>query len=556
MPSSVCTVLFSRDEPGSEEIAQALARTWGASLQCWLLADPIPPLPRAGPILWLGLADSSLDIRHAKLQAAAPQRVAFLLGTDPDDLRARSLRWLCLGGPKSEPRELGGHPWILLPDDMAALAGTHAEAIQGSRITPKQLCALADRRADYALVVGHGREDVLSFGARGLCGQASTGSSWVRCRPHSCSYSFPKSGAEALRAKVLLILSCNAARLGVGLMPPDCRLALRAARNCAAVVAPRRLFTLSANLVRLMDAACHRGCSAAEIAELANEYQSSRHGERDVFTVLGLPWLRAGAPRPELKALTADIPTARSAWAEIDRQQRILDYLLQLALVSDSCARVSHLVQRIIATGIADAAAISVGAQATDVLLELAAYELQDRTEARPYWLSSTYVARVAGMEKSASCVACGQPAVWSSQLHQRHCHLNRSRLTCLRCGVVLDRPSGAAWRKLRWTQGGSNLRKLPLSSRLCLNLETPASPQFPLWVSIGINGSARDSFNVQGGSIQRLFGKHTKLEIWFPKPRPGTYFVKAYVLGPSGIAELAFPWQLEGASKGKSAVL
>lgn len=539
-------MLFSSDEEGSEEIARALAWTWGASLQCWRQADSMPALPRYGSVLWLGLAHSSLDARHAMLQAAAPHRVAFLLGTDPEDLRARSLRWLCLGGPKSESRKQGGRPWILLPDDMATLTGTHAQAIQGSRVGAQQLRALADRRADYAMVVGHGREDVLSFGARGLCGQASTGSSSARCRPDSCSYSFPKSGADALRAEVLLMLSCNAARLGVGLMPPDCRLALRAARHCAAVVAPTRLFTLSSNLVRLMDAACHRGCSAAEIAELANEYQSSHYGEGNVFAVLGLPWMRSGALRPGLKTLAAVLPHASSAWAELDEQQRILDYLLQLALVGDSCARVNHLVQRIVNAGETDAAALSVGAQATGVLLELAAHELQDRTEARPYWLSSTYVARAAGMETLASCVVCSQPAVWSSLLHQRHGHLNRSRLTCLRCGVVLDRPSAAIWRTLRWTQETGDSRKQSSSPRLCLKLHTLACPQRPLWLAIGINGSARDSFRVRGGSIQRLSSRYTKLDIRFAQPRPGTYFVKAYVLGPSGIAELAFPWQLE----------
>lgn len=535
-------LLFNSDE-GSGTIATALSARWRLGTGNWQLDQPIPALPAEGPIVWIGLATPDLDRRYAELQDAAPGRVAALVGTDIADLRMRTLRWLCLPGPTEKLRDAGGRPWLLVPDEFATFACAGGDVVLGNTASRRKILALSRRNAGHAIVIGHGREDVLTFGSRGLCGQATAGSPSVGCRRNRCSYRFRKESARLLRARVLLLLSCNAGRLGAGLMPPDCRLGFSASHGSDVVLTAVRLFTLSPDLVVKLGEACARGAAAAELANIANWHQLQRHGEQSVFAVFGPPWLRTHETICPPNTQTTGSNLSQTYWAELAEQERAIESLRHLKLATHLIRPVEDSLQLAAQHPGADEHS-HVRRSAIHTLLAIAAHELLERTETSPYWISSTYTLRFNGPERADQCPICSSAAVWSSLEHHRHRHLDRTRLTCIRCGVVVDRPVSSYWQELRLSMDTPARLASRRRQTVSLQLQTPARSDQPLWIAIGINGQGRPTLG-HGFEVQRAETEVVTLELDLRLVRQGTYFLKCYVLGLLGVAELALPLRI-----------
>jgi hypothetical protein len=551
-------VLF---EPGSglDAAAGELARFLGGTAGA-LGAGGKAAGPPAQRTLLLALTNPQLDETFGDLSARLAREgrrpPGLLVGLDADDLLARLRRF-------RHPEPAIGRPWLIA--DRTPPAAENLDCIGPGALTDSLWQTMKDRPAPFGVIVGHGREDILAFGAgEAFCGrrrsQGREGD--PDCAPGACSYPQRKRSIEGLAAAVLVLLSCNAGRIGPGLMPATARLALTASATCRAVVAPRRLYTHNDALTDLVLAALLAGETAAEVVSRANAFQSARYGEDGVFLLLGDPdaaGLAAPPPATRERATAAGLLDAGLLdTGLLDAVGGALDCLDALASVglargeAEALRAVGEPLEALLHDPVAPAevfASARAFLSAVAGAREVAAREAAHATAAGYFWLSSRYRLRRED-EQAAACPLCGAPARRQRFGHRRRPHCVRLRLTCPVCGIVEDRPDADAPR-LRLTAGAAREgaeRRL----RLPLSVTVGAGPAF---LGLGLNGLGTSLCGVPVVALANAAGDPVPdipalaagttglcVTIDTGALRPGLYFLKLFVVGAEGAGEWSIP--------------
>jgi len=390
---------------------------------------------------------------------------------------------------------------------------------------------------------------VLYFDGRGFCGQDISSGHHFACNSSSCSYRFPKFQIDLVRAGILVLLSCNSGRLGAGLFPSMHRLAVSASRHSPTVIAASRLFTLSHGLVEQVAADLSNGICAGDVVLRANRLQKRFFREEDVFIVFGDPAARASASKV---ASTTPIPvgltTRRAALGKLAAAQDTIDALEALSLGGSAIEAV-----RAVVTSASEALYTSSPPRnvetyeaetmdSVNALLGIVGIELLQLTERQPFWVSTRYAA-LSGREMARQCWICGNAAVSARLDHHRFKFLSRQRATCSVCGVIADTPAALKWNAIRLARPTLVTIDGDLA-RIETALFLPPGYS-PVLVCAAINGLEGSGDLVQLDRAVVRTGDDVPLlpiSVEARGLRPGTWFVKVYVLSVDGLVETAVP--------------
>jgi hypothetical protein len=542
--SQDCLVAYER-RLVSADIAQEFAQSLGAAiaeLQNGLLDDAGALRPHQ---MLLCPEDAALNayvnaFERSVRQFGETPRVGLVSGINMHDLREKCRKLM------ARPAR-SGCPWILTDEGLEYSALRSLDRIPHAGMTPETLLELGARNAPVAVIVGHGREDIVYFGSAAFCGRRSAAPN-TTCFPDHCSYMRPKAPIEGLSADILILLSCNAGRFGGGLMPADCRLGLSALGASSTVIAPRRLYTHSKALTDLVVECIFAGMDASEITARADAFQLENFGEERVFVIFGDPRTRFLSTRRPVREQRA-LPQRYAANAkDCQRLIRFCDALDSVGVCAEDAGRVSQILEQTLASDREQASTTIPAAEpSTDLsaieggLMRLVSYELRQRIGGGYFWISNEY--RLAsGSETVEPCPRCGGEAARQAFGHFRYGHCDRTRLTCWVCGIVEDRPlaSPCAITEISVSASGDELG-VTVDTRM-----------LPAMLVVGLNGNPGTGFvRSEEGSIGNsdpisLTAGRTTMRFVLDKAqlKPGVYFFKVFVVAPDGIAEATAPIQ------------
>jgi hypothetical protein len=540
-----CRIILFQPERGLEVAAQRLSAMLGAaSLEIGAL-DAVRA-PRARSAIILAVQDEELENLYraaaARLRAMGCSSIGLVAGLESGETVAQARQL-------EERPSRGGRPWLLSNERRCGVTADLVELVDPDTMDELTWQGLARRRADFALIIGHGREDILYLGSTAFCGlRTDLGADKLPdCRPHDCCYPQTKRSIADLNANILVLLSCNAGRIGPGLMPASARIGLTAARSCRAVVVPQRLYTHNPALTSLILDLLLAGASAGDVAASGNAFQKSRYGEDDVFILFGDPEQCSEGTPQRSPAGIGRVDDARRAALGVGRIIGFAEACQSLGLAGadiEALAAASLRLEQHFHRAFPPAGSFAVGEELLrlfDDAMRGVADQVALRVAQGYFWLSNGYNLLRAS-ERETACPNCDRPAARQEFQHSRLAHCARARLTCPVCGIAADVP----------LREHSSIRARPASpGDASLTVEIDLA-QGPGYLAIGLNGFGTRAYGndaIRFGAspapsvIPLKVGANAfQLSVELQDLRPGIYFLKLFAITSSGVAERSIP--------------
>ncbi|MFN3249411.1 hypothetical protein [Roseibium album] len=452
------------------------------------------------------------------------------------------------------PKTYGDRPWMI-SEPQTKLVADSVDLFAMDSLIHAAWAGVLSRQARFAIIAGHGREDILSVGSRkAFCGRRlrTGGASAPDCHKNACSYPQVKIPIEGINAEILVLLSCNAGRIGDGLMPASARLALTASRTCRAVIAPRRLYTHHEVLTDLVLALLLRGGSAADVVRAANALQLEVYGESDVFVIFGDP---DAAPQELSCPKTHTRPEVSDRFVMPEKIGNVIEFIDDMASAGiahadlDAVRPAASKLETLLHSAIVPQEIISKGQRLLGLLewlLQTTAQEILERTATGYFWFSSRY-RLLPGDESVIECPLCRSACYEQEFAHVRMKSRNRVRQTCSVCGIVEDRPA----RDTTILTFDTNLVRSACRSATEIKLSV-TKVTGAAYLALGLNGvgaiidglpvlkvgttPATDPIALEAGATELTITVETDVL------RPGLFFLKVYVVSLAGIAEHSLP--------------
>ena len=457
-------VVLSDPEDAFYEIAVEYSRTSGRALRHWRSGTLPPKLAASGGSIVIVMSLPHLThpmimslSRNLSINGYRKRNFGIVTGETAEAVQ-RYLDKLQISDKKLEPG------WVL--GDAQILSNIYCETQQhpANLMQLETVLEVIEKQSEYGLIVGHGREDVCYFPSFAICGQRKT-SDFQPCVPHNCPYPQSKIHPDQINAQVVVWLSCSAGKIGKGLFPFGCRLALSSlAGSAVACIAPEGLFTLKPGLVEYVLNNLNQGYSVGDIATLACNWHYQATGEFAPFLVFGDPDIHVGGERlapdhdPKLRWNLAD-ESEMSALAQVrDGLKRMvagIEMLEQLDLLPDSGIHLKNTIgsdqsiilrlinlapthskarQQLLATW---SHCRSIMSDVTEHLVD----NVSKQVDSGYFWLASHYSSYLVRSRMNEPCALCGSDATEEVFEHPFRPSWSRVRVTCSRCGIVEDRP-------------------------------------------------------------------------------------------------------------------
>ena len=482
-------------------VAQEIARVYG------LRAIKHIPKPRIWPlsshVMFLTTCAGSLPRQLViELQKTAHLNISVVNAPDPSTLRSRTEAIFA-----ANERTRSARVWMMAPKRLLAHITGSLEKHETEELNAETFQKICSKPADLAIVVGHGREDLIYFPHLAICGRpAAVGTvESFPCRADFCPYPQPKAAIQLLNATMVVLLTCSAVRFGPGMFPHICRL-----HNClidagaAAVLGPSSIFTLSVDLVKQCVEHLLAGFSLSETSRHLSAWQKDRIGKPEAFPVAGNGSLRlntnagrANDVRFSRKRKCDPLPHDKLNWTQ--RLQMVdagMFELGEMRLLTPECRRFMRLLDQhsnLLAQALL---CLADGRQSSNLVkplhlldrelatLDLAIAEnLASRSRRGFFWLAARSKCRVVSQSREDVCPHCRATTSVDSWTNPLRPSQPRERITCERCGIIADR---CDWhgqfhlvlKGIRWAGNRAYVRV-----KLC-----STSTQRPFAAAVGVN--------------------------------------------------------------------
>lgn len=509
------TAIFSEPDDRAWSVAVGLSRRESLDLIAW--SDNHTELDQRYDhaifiSTWERLTKPRLEAFHSRVQAQS-----HALITAPSIQEIRSLA----GRLFSSPKEKVGPGWIMGDESILAhvRCPERLRTLLTDRLALDEVRRQVSQPADFGVIVGHGREDVCYFEKMAICGQRTTCHT-APCDPVACVYRKPKLHADEIRARMILYLSCGAARVGEGLYPPACRLVVSSlAKYPHALLGPLGIFTLSSGIVEVLLEALFSGAPLGVVSKECGSWYQSTYKESNPFVVVGDPTISVGCPARTYgytkRFIDSSALVDKPSVDATEPQRSVTEYAAYLGIVLErletlrefgisteavdelrcALAGKSETIARLLTvsegSGEARASLIEFMTrveEAVDACDCQLADELTRRSQERFFWLSSCYPWRVLVVSRPVQCPICAGDAEEKTYEHRvRPCEA-RIRYICSRCGIVSDYPSQG----VRIAIGSKRVLRQP-ATRIDLTIKLSGLlPDGPVAVSGAVNGSGK----------------------------------------------------------------
>jgi hypothetical protein len=355
--------------------------------------------------------------------------------------------------------------WILADAKLLSNIRCSSRQLLAGDLMPATLPHAIKPIADFGVLVGHGREDICYFSSFAVCGQSSLTNAVRPCHPDQCPYKLPKIYADKVTARIIVLLSCSAGKIGNGLFPSVCRLSLSSLSGGTTVcLAAHSLFTLTPGLVEYIMSLLEEGVSVGEVARLAGEWHEIATGEPDPFIVFGDPDVA-----PYRKAINkSSLVSQHWSLANTDSLKKIENISDRLAniyegletlkilellpkigfslklLIDEKEKTLTHLISIAKSNERARQHLESIWSKIELISQEVEStliHQLVEKSLDDYFWLTSQYTHYVMIERRELACILCSSPAVQERFNHPFRSLNSRVRLTCSRCGIIQDYP-------------------------------------------------------------------------------------------------------------------
>ena len=417
--------------------------------------------------------------------------------------------------------------------------------------------------APFGVITGHGREDICYFNKFAICGQ-HTALENKPCNPCDCPYDLPKVHGDTFAARILVILSCSAGKIGSGLLPSNCRIHLSCqTEHVDAIIAPVGLFTITVNLVEYVTKLLLEQKTVGEIAHAAENAQKILTGENVTFAVFGDPNISAELTSNRKSPRALIKPTDKIALEALrSKISHLADQAENLSSLSINDGTVDKFLnaQRSGAKSIGRllkkahtepkcgeilSALVKDMTQTGDRIDETVVACIIEKTRRQFFWLSHHYDWYVFKRETFNRCYICASAASIRTFVHPFRTTDVRHRTTCERCGVTEDR---AGNQPISTRVEISILRGSAATEvRLALKTTKPIAQSF---VDVGINNSKQLHYTASAilGPREIALPARFTLEDEFhirlilSNPVNGCYFVKICLAASMQLNILSIP--------------